>query len=421
MKNNTLRSVLFIILLCVVLSSLPLYTSADGEIVFIKQPVGAELDNFSEYTLSWETTSADCQYIVQTSFDGVDFGNVSVITSTSYAVIEQKNFEEYYRIAAIGHDENYNDVYYYSDVIKITWRTAKDKTTAEIKPIDFGRVQLGYSAIDAVPVAVTNTGKYDIREPQLELGYGSDQLFEIIQNKEPHNIKPGETDDTTWSLRPRDGLGIGDYNENLYLAAKNFEDYINSGILFSVTDSGAELSYELSCDDIDLGTLEYGYSEQDAVDLVLHATGTGNLTSVYAEISEGDFFTFYANTGYIDLYAGTDSMTNWYVRLNSGLEPGDYEGTVKAWSNETPEPTVIKISARISVSGTDETDTETDNAAEDKTVTNSEITTENAVTEKENTSDNKKSNAAPVIIGIIAGVAVTAVAVIIVVTKKKKS
>lgn len=419
------KSISALIVLCLLSAAVSLFASAEGGVVFTEQPVGADVDNFTGYTITWKTEGGDCEYMLQSSSDNKVYGNVEFVTSP-YTFIAVSNQTQYFRIDAITKDENMNDIDCYSDVFKVTWRPAADLTTAEIEPIDFGEKPLGYSPVDAVPVVIKNTGKYDIRDPQLELGYGIDQIFEIIQNKEPHNIKVGETDSETWSIRPRDGLGIGYNGELIYLSAKNFEDYECANLVFSVAGSEVEMTYELSCDDIDLGTFVYGYPEPDTTDVVLRASGTGNLTGVQAYTENNTFFRLYANNSGIDLTAGTNSMTNWYIRLNSGLDAGEYEGEIKAYSNETPDPITIKVRAKITAQNETETagpatNNDTENTAETGNTENTG--TENVTTtdETDKAPDDSKTNITPIIIGVIAGVAVICAVVIITVIKNKKS
>ena len=342
MQNKTVRLFSFLLVSVLILSLFPLCASAeDTVIVFTKQPQSAVIDNFEDHTITWETKGGDCTYMLMIGTDGVAFGNGEYITSP-YTIEYMIDRTMYYRIAAITLYDTF-----YSEPFSVTWQTAKDVTAATVKPIDFGKLPLGYKTADPLPIVIKNTGKNAIRDPAIELGYGFDQIYEIIQNKEPHNIKPGETDGTTWSIRPKNGLGVGDYSDSVYITAKNFETMYCADLKFEVIESDVPLTYALSCADVDFGEIEYGYGWQGTPDLVVRAVGTGNLTGVRVEADGSDFCQINENSASIDLKAGTGSLSNWYVVLFSGLEPGDYTAYAKVYANEVDAPLQIKIHVKV--------------------------------------------------------------------------
>lgn len=334
-------------LFTVVVMILALNTSAFATEVykFTVQPKGGEASNNQPFTFTWET-NVKCNYLLQ-SRDGesYDWGNIDWIESP-YSV-EMADYTAQFRIMATDID---NDIEFYSDIFTITWKPAKDSTNVSMSSAEFADVLLGYDDVETLPITVTNTGAYELRKPTVFMGDGSDQYFEIVQNGEPHNLLPGESDSITWSIRPKKGLDIGHYHELFYLSAENIAEYASATCDLQVNESAVELTYSMDANNIDFGTHEEGYGSIDGITLTVRATGTGNLTKVHIKTDGSDksFFTLKQNQPETEnLAAGTDTGSNWYVYLNNGLKPGDYSTYISVYAAEITEPVKVKISAKI--------------------------------------------------------------------------
>ena len=323
---------------------LPLVPAVCAEdVVFTKQPQGGTVDNYTQFVITWET-NVECEVLLQTrENETYDWGNMDFITSP-YTHVDMADYSAQYRLWA-----TYNDKDYYSDVFTITWCPSEKITTAEMEDYNFGEAVVGYLAYDAVPVVIKNTGIYDLLEPRLEFGYG-DEHFELIQNREPSTIKAGTVDKETWSVRPKTGLGVDYCRDSLYLFSPSLSEPISSVFTLDVTAGGAELTYSMEANSIDFGRLPVGYGEQDTIDLVVRSTGTGSLSNVHIFVGDADtsFFTLYQNSTVISsLTGGSDSMTNWYVRLESGLSEGRYSTEIRVYADELEEPVTVTVRAAV--------------------------------------------------------------------------
>ena len=309
------------------------------EFAFTKQPVGGTATHNKDFTITWETNDNSCQYILQMrDKEGAPWGNGDYVTSPhkeNYSF----DFKSDYRIMAMCGDDTY-----YSNAITISWVKPNNITTASLKDIEIGDLPLGYDNSKTYPVSITNTGAYEIISPKLELGEGYDYC-EIIQNKTPHNIKPGETDNTTWSIKPKKGLGISRYDTYVYLKSENIPAGTSFAVLFWVVESNVEITYNASASSIDFGTLNKGYSKQEDKNFVVKATGTGNLSHVYIARGESNntFFDIQTNSPTID----TDTGKNWSIKLRSGLEPGNYSEQIKVYADELKNPVIATIKVKI--------------------------------------------------------------------------
>ena len=316
---------------------------ADG-FAFTKQPIGGTTEHNKDFIITWETNNNSCQYMLQMRDGaGYDWGNADYVTSPhkeNYSF----DFKSDYRIMAMCGDDTY-----YSNPITISWVKPNNITTASLKDIEIGDLPLGYNNSKTYPVSITNTGTYEIISPKLVFGEGYDYC-EIIQNKTPHNIKPGETDNTTWSIKPKKGLGIGRYDTYVYLKSENIPAGTSFAVLFWVIESDVKITYSASASSIDFGTLNKGYSKQEDKNFVVKATGTGNLSHVHIARGESNntFFDIQTNSPTIDtLSAGTDTGKNWSIKLRSGLEPGSYSEQIKVYADELKNPVIATIKVKI--------------------------------------------------------------------------
>lgn len=98
-------------------------------------------------------------------------------------------------------------------------------------------------------------------------------------------------------------------------------------------------AYSAAVDPVDFGTVRVGYGTQDAVSVTVKNTGTGKIWTNGASVKlEGenasDYFTLGLNSVPTSVNAGS-TMTNWWIKPNSGLAVGSYTATIKF--SGTPE------------------------------------------------------------------------------------
>ena len=98
-------------------------------------------------------------------------------------------------------------------------------------------------------------------------------------------------------------------------------------------------TYSATVDPVDFGTVRVGYGTQDAVYVTVKNTGTGKIFTNGASVTlEGenasDYFTLQCGSVPTLVYAGS-TMTNWWIKPNSGLPVGTYIATIKF--SGTPE------------------------------------------------------------------------------------
>ncbi|MBP5231193.1 MAG: hypothetical protein ILO68_05620 [Clostridia bacterium] len=347
MRNHRLQPVRALLLgLCLfalAVALLPVFASADATVRFTEQPKGGTAINYSDFVVTWKT-EPEVRVMLQTrSSETEDWGNVEWITSPW--ALNERNFTSQYRLSA---EVPEGEVV--SDVFTVSWVKPDQMTSAVVSVDDFPALPLGYEECPLLPVTVTNTGACALTDPFFELTDTS--VCDLIQNREPEELLPGESDSVTWSIRLWPGLGVGSYECGLYLHSPNLDPENDPCryVAVEVLDSGAEITYEMACDPVFFGRLEAGYPEQDTFDLTVRNVGTGNLTNVhlYTDDANTDFFHLTRNLWTVEqLNAGTNTGSSWYVRLNGGLDPGVYETQIKVYADELAEPLLVTLRAEI--------------------------------------------------------------------------
>ena len=331
-----------------------LFTSASAadKVVFIKQPTGGITENGTDFTVTFET-NVECECMLQSrENERYDWGNYNFVTSP-FTIIGELDRSEEFRLTAYGE----NGEEYHSDIFKVTWKTPDDITEITVNEIDFGTFAYG-TDIAPVPLVIRNTGKYTLRSPSIEIGWDDRDYIEVIQNKEPHDIKPGEVDSATWSVRPKPDLGSGDYYCSVYIHAPNLVNASNEGSAcrFVITDSG-DAEFAIRAQDVDFGSLEAGFTGTYSQPLTVSASGSGNLHNVHLKLNEPGFFRL--SCTYIELAemkAGTTSGNNWEIVLLPGLAAGYYEHVIEVYADELTEPYYVTV--RAVVGEVSEADTE---------------------------------------------------------------
>ena len=347
MRKNRLQPIRTLLvcfcLLALTAALLPISASADETVRFTEQPKGGTAINYSDFIVTWKT-DPEVRVMLQTrSSDTEDWGNIEWITSPW--ALNERNYSAQYRLSA---EVSEGEVV--SDVFTVSWVKPDQITSAIVSVEDFPSLPLGYEECPVLPVTVTNTGTCALTDPLFELTDTS--VCDLIQNREPQDILPGESDDVTWSIRLWPGLGVGSYECGLYLHSPNLdpEDDPFRYVAVEILESGAEITYKMECEPIFFGKLETGYPEQDTFDLTVRNVGTGNLTNVhlYTEDANTDFFHLTRHLWTVEqLNAGTNTGSSWYVRLNGGLDPGVYETQIKVFADELTEPLLVTLRAEI--------------------------------------------------------------------------
>lgn len=337
---NKLPRILSAVLAVILLTALFALPAFAEDVVFTGQPQGGEADNWQEFTITWET-NVECRCMLQSREDDTyDWGNIDYVESP-YSM-ENCDYTAQYRLWA-----EIDDADYYSDVFTVTWRPADDVTTIEIGDLDFGELPLGYEEQPAVPLVIKNTGSHPLREYRAFLS--DETSLELIENQSPATLAPGETDSTSYSVRPKNGMGILQYRDSVFIEAGNLAGWVYNSCVFEVVESGIELTYVIEADDIDLGSIDEDPEYPVTKDLVIRSAGTGNLTNIHVKLDGADtFFTLHSNNASVDLLpAGAEISNNWYITLNSGLSRGDYSAEIKVYAAEAEEPAVVKITASV--------------------------------------------------------------------------
>ncbi len=364
---------------------------AADKIVFTKQPTGAAVENGTDVTVTFET-NVECRCLLQgRENETYDWGNYDYVESP-FTILGRVDTSEDFRI--IAWDDSGGE--YYSDIFKVTWKSPDDITEITLDGIDFGTFAYG-TDIKPVPLVIKNTGAYTLRSPSVEVGWDERDYIEIIQNKEPHDIKPGETDSETWSVRPTPNLGSGDYYCYIYVRALNISEGISDACICRFEITGGGEGAAISARDIDLGNHTVGYTETVSVPLTVSASGDANLHNVHIKLNSPTFFRL--SCTYLELYemkAGTTSGNNWEVVLQPGLPSGYYEHVIEVWADEVKEPFKVTVRANIA-----DPSVEDETGAEDQTHEN-------------------ESSSFPWWIIAVAAAAVIAVCAAVIIIKKKK-
>ncbi len=340
MDKKVLRLICAALCVAVMFGTLAVCVSADEGGVFTVQPKSATLENFEPYEFVF-STSVECDCMLQTrENETYDWGNMETIES-GYAVSWPNTTAQFRLWAEI------DGVDHYSDTVTVTWQDADDVTEIYIEDIEFGYLQIGYGQPAAVPLTVKNTGDNALRNIRAYIAENS--AIELIQNREPHVLAPGETDSETWSVRPRQGLGAGDYSDSVFFEA-NIHDVVYNSVRFTVESDGAEPVYSARADVIDYGVITESGERPEPKDLVVYANGTGNLTKVHVYSGNAEDLVFMVisySGGETDIRAGMDSGSTWWVKLNDYIPAGDYEQTVYVYAAELSEPVPVTVKVKV--------------------------------------------------------------------------
>ena len=318
---------------------IPNVCASGQEIIFTVQPRGGTADNGCDFTVTFET-NVECDCMLQMREDETyDWGNINYVTSPFTLCNVNKSFQ--YRLMT---DTDSGD--YYSDIFAVTWKNPADLTSVTVDEIVFDSVEYG-TAVEPKPVVIRNVGKYALRSVSIEAS--SDGYYELIQNKEPHDIMPGEVDSETWSVVPSRYVGEGYYTDLVHFHALNVEDnYFNAFIYITVTGGSPEFDYSLIANDIDFGTLPEGGTDVPAQPLTVTVTGSGSLHNVRLKIGEPEFFRL--SCTYLELSemrAGTNSGDNWEIVLYEALPAGYYEHSIEIYADELTEPYTVTVKAAV--------------------------------------------------------------------------
>ena len=204
-NRNRLTAWLSAVILTAALLALPVYVPAAAEdVVFTQQPQSGVVNIGQPYTFTFET-NRPCECMLQMREGSTyDWGNMEIVTYP-YTIPDRLIVDE-------------EEKTYYSDVFTVQWKRAENETTLYIEDGTFSDLPLGYGAVEAVPLAVTNTGAYATENLRAYLA--EDSSLELIENRTPQAIPAGQTDHETWSVRPRQGLGVGYYQDSVFFAQR---------------------------------------------------------------------------------------------------------------------------------------------------------------------------------------------------------
>lgn len=203
----------------------------------------------------------------------------------------------------------------------------------------------------AAPLTLEDKAEYDVPATV----YGGDVAYSSIAL-----LASGGSGEYTYSIVSAadgntSGVGISSNESDLnkiYVAPNIRRVSKATEITVKVTDKGgysktitvnigavAAPAYSATVDPVDFGTVRVGYGTQDAVSVTVKNTGTGKIWTNGASVElEGknasDYFTLGLNSVPTLVNAGS-TMTNWWIKPNSGLAVGSYTATIKF--SGTPE------------------------------------------------------------------------------------
>ena len=120
--------------------------------------------------------------------------------------------------------------------------------SATVDDINFGTVKPGYESVTALPINIHNTGTGNIKIISNSSVYLSSQSYFILTyDSVPSLINGGETN-TSWSIKPKDGLSVGTYTVTITfrgtpeLPGFSGEIQVSAKITFVVSDHNFDTS-----------------------------------------------------------------------------------------------------------------------------------------------------------------------------------
>ncbi|MDM8245193.1 S-layer homology domain-containing protein [Collinsella tanakaei] len=177
----------------------------------VGHPVDVTVDEGSSATFSVQATgSGTLTYQWQQSTDGTAWTDIPGATSASYTVpaatMEMDGHQ--YRCIVTGDGGEAA-----SNAATLSVTAAVFKIFASPEALDFGSVYVGYDAPAAQTVTVANEGNKNVTLVQ-----PSSADFEIGALSATE-LAPGDT--ATFTVQPKEGLGVGAHNEDLAIAASD--------------------------------------------------------------------------------------------------------------------------------------------------------------------------------------------------------
>ncbi|MDD7245278.1 MAG: InlB B-repeat-containing protein [Eubacteriales bacterium] len=195
----------------------------------------------------------------------------------------------------------------------------------------------------AQPLTLEDKAEYDVPASV----YGGDVAYSSIALS-----ASGGSGEYTYSIVSAadgntNGVGISSTELNKIYVNPNLRGVSEATeITVKVTDKGgysktitvnigavAAPTYSATVDPVDFGTVRVGYGTQSGVSVNIKNTGTGKIftngTSVTLEGENASgYFTLQCGSVPTSVYAGS-TMTNWWIKPNSGLPVGTYVATIK--------------------------------------------------------------------------------------------
>ena len=173
------------------------------------QPVDANVIEGDAATFTVEAMgSGELSYRWQQSADGTAWTDIPGATSASYTVPAATMEMDGHQYRCVVKGDGGEAV---SDTAALSVTAAVFKISASPEALDFGSVYVGYEVPAAQTVTVTNEGNKNVTLVQ-----PTSADFEIGALSATE-LAPGDT--ATFTVQPKEGLGVGTHNENLSIAA----------------------------------------------------------------------------------------------------------------------------------------------------------------------------------------------------------
>lgn len=209
--------------------------------------------------------------------------------------------------------------------------------SAAPETLDFGSASAGYDAQQAQTVTIINNGSTKIAFMQpVSTSYEVSALSAA-------EAEPGES--VQFAVAPKNGLGVGNYVEDIYLYPLTEEEDTQAvakvTVHFTVTEA-PQPELTVNPQSYDFGNKEEGYTETPGT-LTVTVTNSGN-TVINLEQPVNDYFTIGALTAAVLNPGESSSFT---VVPAAGLTEGQYVEDISIPNNENVEA-AVRVSFLVS-------------------------------------------------------------------------
>ena len=185
-----------------------------------------------------------------------------------------------------------------------------------LTPPTFNAVEVGYEQPAAQPLKIANSGTAAATITSVVC---DDNRFTITEGSKQI---AASTTDTSWTIRPAEGLGADTYNATVTVTYDGGKT-ATASVSFTVNEPAPAPGTELKIDNVTFDAVKEGYDEVAAKDLTVTNNSDAEV-SITRAVMNGEKATEYFSLGGITTAIGAHGAYAYNVKPNTGLSAGTY-------------------------------------------------------------------------------------------------